>query len=195
MKCSQARTLLSGLTLSLAGLLSNLPALGAEPCLDAVLSHSSTAERACSDLVATLSYPLSHEGAAGAADAQALASAFNNRALARMQARLHGADLEGAATDLGEAIALTPSSWAIYLNRGNLQLASGNARAALADYERVLELAPEMSAAVSRNSVLAWRMLGNLPAAEQQLVQSARPVDPGSRTPRAPPAEPPQPSD
>lgn len=161
--------LTAGLTIFAAGLLAGIPALAAEPCLHAAVSHSGEAERACSDLIAGLRY----EGAAAGSDPQAavaLASAYNNRALARLDA----GNLEGAAADLGEAITLTPSSWAIYLNRGNLQLTSGNPQAALADYERVLELAPDQAAAVSRNSALAWRALGNPAAAEQLLLRAAR---------------------
>ncbi len=132
-------------------------------CLDAVLAEATDADRTCSDLIAQLSYT----AAVSPEDRQVLASAYNNRALARMAAE----DLEGAAADLGEAISLTPENWAILLNRGNLHLANGNPQAALQDYERVQAAAPEQAWAVRRNSILAWRAMGN-PIAAAGLLSS-----------------------
>lgn len=147
-----------------------------QSCYDAALNDATDADRSCSDLIAELSY----QTPVTVSDRQALASAFNNRALARMAAD----ELEGAAADLGEAITLAPDNWAILLNRGNLHLTSGNPQAALADYERVLAAAPEQADAVRRNSILAWRSLGNLAAAERLLrSETARSVEP-ERPPR-----------
>lgn len=155
----------------LIGILSAaLPAAGEANCLEAVLAEAADADRTCSDQIAQLSYT----EAVTPADRQVLASAFNNRALARMAVD----DLEGAAADLGEAVSLTPGNWAILLNRGNLHLASGNPQAALLDYGRVQAAAPEQAWVVRRNSILAWRAMGN-PTAAAGLLNSG-PVQPGA---------------
>lgn len=203
MNIASGKSRLAHLALCFGALITSVCARGAEPCLDSVLSHSSNADRACSDLVAALSY----QGATDNADPEqaiALASAFNNRAMARM----HSGDLEGAASDLAEAVSLTPSNWAVYLNRGNLHLANTNIQAALADYQRVLELSPDMARSLDLNSVLAWRALGDVQAAEQQLLRTASRIDsaaegsesrepaetPAAEPAMALPAQPPQPN-
>ncbi len=138
-----------------------------DPCLLAVRAGAADADRVCSDWIAGLRY----EGSTGRSNT-ALPGALNNRATARMQA----GDLEGAAADLTEALEMAPTAWALYLNRANLSLMNGDAAAALNDLGRVRELVPDASAAAlaakraaDRNSVLAWRMLGNLDAARTQL--------------------------
>lgn len=150
-------------TVLIAMLVSALARASEADCLDAVRGLATDADRTCSDLIAQLSYT----EAVTPHDRQVLASAYNNRALARMAAD----DLEGAAADLGEAISLTPENWAILLNRGNLHLASGNPQAALQDYERVQAAAPEQAWAVRRNSILAWQAMGN-PIAAAGLLRS-----------------------
>lgn len=147
-----------------------------DPCLEAVKAGSADADRVCSDVIAGLRY----EGSAGRAN-PALPGALNNRAMARMKA----GDLEGASADLTEAFELAPDAWAIHLNRANLALLTGNPTTALDSLARVRELTPAESAATQaadRNSVLAWRMLGNLNAAETQLATADRPVGAASRT-------------
>ena len=132
-----------------------------DACLAAIRTRQPEADRTCSDLVAGLRY----EGTATASGRQALAAALGNRALARMRV----GDLEGAEADLGEALALTPDAWAIHLNRATLALRNGDGAAALNHLGRVRQLVPADSAAVAaadRNSILAWRMLGNLEAAD-----------------------------
>ena len=151
------------------------PAATEDPCLDALRSGSTDADRVCSDLIAGLRY----EGSTGRMNT-ALPAALNNRAMARMKA----GDLEGAAADLTEALELAPGAWAIYLNRANLALLNGDPAAAQDDLARVWELAPAASAAIyaaDRNSVLAWRMLGNLNAAEAQLAATRAAGNPTAR--------------
>jgi tetratricopeptide (TPR) repeat protein len=134
-----------------------------DACATAALGGAAEAERVCSDRIAELRYM-----GDTAPDSRAMAGALNNRALARMAGR----DLEGAAADLGEAMTLSPNAWALYLNRGNLFLRQRDPGAALNDYGRVAELAPEQSdaaLAALRNSALAWRALGNLAAAERAI--------------------------
>ena len=138
-----------------------------DACAAAALGGTAEAERVCSDRIAELRYV-----SASAPDPRALAGALNNRALARMA----GQDLEGAAADLGEALTLSPNTWSLYLNRGNLFLRQMDPGAALNDYGRVAELAPEQSDAALAalgNSALAWRALGN-PAAAVRAVASVR---------------------
>ena len=144
----------------------------ADPCFSGVSaprgsSDMVAAERVCSDAIARLSYMAEP----AEADRSALASAYNNRALARMRS----GDLEGAAADLGEALVLKPDSWAIYLNRGNLQLARNEPQAALLDYDRAKQIAPQAGVATARNAVLAYRQLNDLASAEQSLRQSGLP--------------------
>ena len=142
------------------------PAPVADPCLSALQAATAEAERLCSDQIAGLRY----EGTAGRATA-ALPGALNNRAMARMNA----GDIEGAAADLSEALELAPDAWALYLNRARLALMNGDAAAALNDLGRARELAAPDSAvdtAANRTAVLAWRMLGNLGAAETLLGQT-----------------------
>ena len=131
-----------------------------DACLAAVRNRQPEADRTCSDLVAGLRY----DGTATAAGRQALAAALGNRALARMRS----GELEGAEADFSEALTLTPDAWALHLNRATLALANGDGAAALNYLGRVRQLVPADSAAVAaadRNSILAWRMLGNLDAA------------------------------
>ena len=131
-----------------------------DACLAAVRDRAPEAERTCSDLIAGLRY----DGAATGPGGEALAAALGNRALARMR----GGDLEGAEADFSEALTLAPDAWAIHLNRATLALMNGDAAAALNYLGRVRQLAssePAALAAADRNSILAWRMLGNLDAA------------------------------
>ncbi len=139
------------------------PAAGpteADACLSAVRDRAADADRTCSDLIAGLRY----DGAATGTGSSALAAALGNRALARMRS----GDLEGALADFGEAEALAPDAWAIHLNRATLALRQGDAATALNYLARVRQLVPAGSAAdvaAQRNSILAWRMLGDLNAA------------------------------
>lgn len=138
-----------------------------DPCLAGLLSRSAaplSAERACSDVIAGLGILLEPTPE----DVQALASAYSNRAVARIRA----GELAGAAADLGDALLRMPEGWAIYLNRGNLYLALGDHEAALADFQRVTELAPETTPALAANRLLAYRRAGDLPAAEAVLAES-----------------------
>ena len=151
-----------------------------DACLAAVRAGAIDADRTCSDLIAGLRY----DGAA-VSNAPALAAALNNQALARMRT----GDLEGAAADLTEALDLAPAAWALYLNRATLALMNGDAGAALNDLGRVKELTPAGSAAAAaadRNSVLAWRMLGNLDAAEVLLAQARAQEQGGALSSRRP---------
>jgi len=135
-----------------------------DPCLSAVQEGATEAERHCSDQIAGLRYD-------GASGRTALPGALNNRAIARMQT----GDLEGAAADLTEALELAPDASALYLNRARLALMSGDASAALDDLAQAQALMPPGSAAAmaaDRSAVLAWRMLGNLGAAEALLAES-----------------------
>ena len=140
-----------------------------DACLSAVRAETADADRTCSDQIARLRYD-----SASTANAPALASALNNRAMARM----NSGDLEGAAADLNEAMSLLPEAWAPYLNRATLALMSGDPGAALNDLGQLREMVPADSPAAraaSRNATLAWRMLGNLQAAEFQL-SSEQPI-------------------
>ena len=148
-----------------------------DACLEAVRAQAAEADRTCSDQIARLRYDN-----ASTTNAAALAGALNNRAMARMQS----GDLEGAAADLGEAMALQPAAWAPYLNRANLALRTGDAAAALNDLGRLREMLPADSPAAlaaARNAALAWRMLGNLSAAAVQL----NGADPAPLAPEPPP--------
>jgi tetratricopeptide (TPR) repeat protein len=145
-------------------------------CLAAVRSGAQEADRTCSDLIAGLRY----DGTATGPDRQALAAALGNRALARMRS----GELEGAAADFSEALELAPDAWAVHLNLATLALMNGDAAAALNYLGRVRQLAPTDRAALAaadRNSILAWRVLGNLEAAaalsrgQQPLVAPAPP--------------------
>lgn len=152
-----------------------------DSCLDALKAGSAEADRLCSDRIARLRY----EGSTGRTNT-ALPAALNNRAMARMKA----GDLEGAAADLTEAFELAPGSWAIYLNRANLALMNGDPSAALENLARIRELAPAVPAAAyaaDRSSVLAWRMLGNLDAAEAQLDAMRAEAPPAPEVPGRPP--------
>ena len=122
------------------------------------------ADRTCSDQIAGLSYLVDPT----AADRQALASAYNNRGIARTRL----GNLDGASEDFAAALALAPEAWAIYLNRGNLWLARNEPEAALADYQQVAGLAPEPFAATARNRVLAYRALGDTNGATQSLLEA-----------------------
>lgn len=122
-------------------------------CREAVLGRNAGAERVCSDAIARLAYDAGADPAAN----RALAGAHNNRALARIAAK----DLTGAAEDIDEALRLTPESWAAYLNRGTLRLAGNEPEAALADYAKAQAMAPAATRHVLRNSVLAYRALGD----------------------------------
>jgi tetratricopeptide (TPR) repeat protein len=131
-----------------------------DACLAALRNGAQEAERTCSDLIAGLRY----DGAVTGPDRQALAAALGNRALARMRS---GA-LEDADADFSEALELAPDAWALHLNRATLALMNGDAGAALNYLGRVRQLVPADPAALAaadRNSILAWRMLGNLDAA------------------------------
>ena len=138
-------------------------------CLMAVQAKAAEADRTCSDQIARLRYD-----SASTANAPALAAALNNRAMARM----NGGDLEGAAADLAESLALQPDAWAPYLNRATLALMTGDPGAALDDLGQLRDMLPTDSLAAraaARNATLAWRMLGNPRAAEFQL-NSERPI-------------------
>ena len=131
-----------------------------DACLAAVRDRVADADRRCSDLIAGLRY----DGASTGAGSRALAAALGNRALARMRS----GDLEGADADFSEAETLAPDAWAIHLNRATLALMQGDAALALNYLGRVRQLAPADSpalAAAERNSIIAWRMLGDLNAA------------------------------
>lgn len=163
----------------------------ADECRDAALTASPTAETFCSDAIARLSY----QGAATAADAdtsagprQALAAAFNNRAMARIAS----GNLSGAAEDLGEALSLAPDHWAIYLNRGNLHLAESQPQAALADYARARSLSPAAGEAALKNSVLAYRALGDPGRATASLIEAESLSLRGAARTSAEPALPPR---
>ncbi len=157
------------ITICLLGLAT--AATGSEPavedaCFIAVRAQAADAERICSDRLAGLRY----DGTAELPQRVALAATLNNRAMARMAI----GDLEGAATDIDEALSLRPDDWAIHLNRGNFELMRANPSAALEAYDRVAESAPAESPATlaaRRNSALAWRALGNLAAAVRSLAQ------------------------
>lgn len=162
-----------------------------DECRDAALVANPAAETLCSDAIARLRYQggaAASDPSAPGANRQALAAAFNNRAMARIAA----GNLTGAAEDLGEALSLAPDHWAIYLNRGNLHLAENQPQAALSDYARARELAPAAGEAVLKNSVLAYRALGDLGRASASLLEAEslslrgaadRPAAPG-RSPR-----------
>ena len=153
------------LLLSAAATAHSQPATAMETidaCLEAVEDRAADADRTCSDQIARLRYD-----SASTANAPALAAALNNRAMARM----NSGDLEGAAADLAEALTLQPGAWAPYLNRATLALMTGDPGAALNDLGQLREMLPGDSPAAraaARNATLAWRMLGNLPAAERQ---------------------------
>lgn len=142
----------------------------ADECRDAALTASPAAETLCSDAIARQSY----QGAATATEAdaagsrRALAAAFNNRAMARIVS----GNLSGAAEDLGEALSLAPDHWAVYLNRGNLRLAENQPQAALSDYARARSLSPAAAEAVLKNSVLAYRALGDPGRATASLMEA-----------------------
>ena len=143
-------------------------ALGDE-CRDAALAANPAAETLCSDAIARLSYQgAATDPEATGAGRQALAAAFNNRAMVRIAS----GNLAGAGEDLGEALSLAPDRWAIYLNRGNLHLAEHQPQAALSDYARAQQLAPAAGEAVTRNSVLAYRALGDLGRASASLMEA-----------------------
>ena len=144
---------------------------GADECRDAALTANPAAETLCSDAIARLSYQgggAASDPEAAASNRQALAAAFNNRAMARIAA----GNLTGAGEDLGEAVSLAPDHWAIYLNRGNLRLAENQPQAALSDYARARDLSPAAAAAVVKNSVLAYRALGDLGRATASLEEA-----------------------
>ena len=124
-------------------------------------SQAETVERSCSDIIAGLESLLAREPA----ETTTLASAYNNRASARQQL----ADLEGAAADYGRALDLMPSSWAVYLNRGNLMLLSNQPAAALADFQEAERLFGGPLPAAAFNSTWAHRAQGNIEAAEISL--------------------------
>ncbi|HEY5646872.1 MAG TPA: hypothetical protein VIS76_13055 [Pseudomonadales bacterium] len=161
-------------------------AAAADACRDAALAASPNAETLCSDAIARLSYQgaaAPAELSATAAGQTALAAAYNNRAMARISA----GNLAGAADDLGEALTLAGDHWAIYLNRGNLRLAESQPGAALADYARARTLSAASAEAVLKNSVLAYRALGDLDRASNSLIGAeAISGHPGSDTPAAP---------
>jgi tetratricopeptide (TPR) repeat protein len=133
---------------------------------DACFDDGRVSERACSDLIAALSAGTG----LSPVDQQALVSAYNNRGLARTRA----GELEGAAEDLAEAASLAPDNWAVYVNRGNLMLTSGQPRAALADFQRAAELAEVAAPAALANSILAHRALLDTASAEHALVTLRR---------------------
>jgi tetratricopeptide (TPR) repeat protein len=191
------RALNHQMTLAALGCITLITAGGARPeaapgdaCSAAVQAEAVDAERVCSDHLAGLRY----DGAAGIPQQMALASTLNNRAMARMGTR----DLEGAAADFEEALALRPDAWAIHLNHGNFLLMRAEPGAALEAYDRVAALAPRDSAArnaARKNSALAWRVLGNPAAAERALAESNADDSGGAalnpeRQPRGEPAPP-----
>lgn len=167
MDVSSHRLLLSALAVTMLLTTGSARSEAADACFAAVQAESADAERLCSDRLAGLRY----DGATSTTQQQALASTLNNRAMARMAI----GDLDGAATDFEEALALRPDAWAIHLNHGNFLLRRRDPGAALEAYGRVAELAPTDSEAVRAartNSVLAWRALGNTAAAQQALMQA-----------------------
>jgi tetratricopeptide (TPR) repeat protein len=165
-------------------LLAPLSARAATSCRDAALAGNPEAERICSDAIAAMSY----EAEPTAAERTALAAAHNNRAMARIAA----GKLDDAAADLDEAASLSGEHWAIYLNRGNLHLAANEPGPALAAYQRARALAPQDTAAILANSVLAYRAMGELGQAEQALVQSGELTPAPAARRRAEPEHPPR---
>jgi tetratricopeptide (TPR) repeat protein len=107
-------------------------------------------------------------------------------------ARIAAGKLDDAAADLDEAASLSGEHWAIYLNRGNLHLAANEPGPALAAYQRARALAPQDTAAILANSVLAYRAMGELGQAEQALVQSGELTPAPAARRRAEPEHPPR---
>ena len=152
-----------------------LAAIDEQPdlCFERMASSSEKAERLCSDAIARLSYLAQP----GPAERTALASAYSNRGVARTRT----GDFADAALDLGEALVLDPENPLVLLNRGNLQLAQGQAQAALLDYRRVRELvgndSSSLAVVAAANSALAYRGLSDPASAEQILLQVAGLID------------------
>jgi Flp pilus assembly protein TadD len=163
------------------------PAQIEDPCFDALIARSSTAERTCSDTVAALESLL----APNPADLTALISAYNNRAVVRMRE----GDLEGAGEDLSRAMTLAPENWSLYLNRGNLMLALDEPQSAIADYDTARNLSGRSLPEALGNAAFAHRAMGD-PLGAERLLRASRIDSSGLGSPRsdnaAPPGNPPR---
>jgi tetratricopeptide (TPR) repeat protein len=82
-------------------------------------------------------------------------------------------DLDGAVTQLEEAIRLNPDRSATYTNLGEIELGRGRRDAAEQAFRHAVELAP--TSAVARLSLANfYSMTGQLPAAEEQLKEALK---------------------
>ena len=87
--------------------------------------------------------------------------------LLESRARVHqnAQRLELAEADLTAALHLDPERGRLYINRGNLRMLRGDARAALSDYNLAVDLTFAREPRVFYNRAFAHRALGNLQAA------------------------------
>jgi len=135
-----------------------------DQCFESTLSHSAnTANTAyCDAVINALSGRL-----LDADQSWELAAALNNRALGRSRTK----DLEGAISDLTAAIDNLPQWAELYVNRGNLYLKAAAHAAALADYDRALQLSGGRLDAVLFNRAFVQRALGQPKRAEEELLR------------------------
>lgn len=127
------------------------------PSIEFDLERCHSAARSGRDDVAACDSLLGHPGATPQAQIDLLES----------RARVHqnAQRLELAEADLTAALHLDPERGRLYINRANLRMLRGDARAALSDYNLAVDLTFAREPRAFYNRAFAHRALGNLQAA------------------------------
>lgn len=92
------------------------------------------------------------------------AATYSNRGIIRAA----NEDIKSAMADYAKAIAISPNTAEIYVNRGNAWFVERDFTRALEDYERSVELGIRQLQIVRYNMGMAFENIGNLDVAEQQ---------------------------